>query len=363
MALLCAVLTGHAGLAQCIQSGPRNGSDFSNNNSTGSVAWANPGDAALSDNVRTQAGQVVAAFSSAQTNYLVVKGLGFAVPAGATICGISVSIEKSAVGISVAGSVKDAAVQLIKRGHILATNRASASAWSIFEGVTTYGGSTDAWGDAWTPGDVNANDFGVAIAATMNGGVVSVALAARINQVSITVYYLNPSILPVKLEQFTVTSSSAVSSLAWTASVDALPAHFLVDRSSDGADWHTIGRVEAVSIRSSYAYTDQHPLAGTGYYRLGMVDNSGRMVYSYIRQAPPTTDKIGFYPNPATQVITVTGRRHTPAIVLKDLQGRVVKRFLAAPAVRPAQVSLEHIPPGLYLLEIDGMVLRLQKAG
>ncbi len=203
MAFLCLVIISNNTSAQCIQSGPFNVSVSANNTSTGSVPWSSPLDAILPDNNYAQAIQVLSLFATTNTNYVVVEGLGFSIPAGATICGITVAIERSAGGLSLGGSVLDASVRIVKNGSITGTNHASGASWGSTDAVATYGSSSDAWGTTWTAADINAAGFGVAIAATLQAGLVSVSLSARIDHISVTVHYMNPSILPLKPQQVT----------------------------------------------------------------------------------------------------------------------------------------------------------------
>ncbi|WP_315814371.1 hypothetical protein [Paraflavitalea speifideaquila] len=50
---------------------------FSDNNSSGTVAWITPANAALSDNNSTQASVVLSLLASASTHYLLVENPGF----------------------------------------------------------------------------------------------------------------------------------------------------------------------------------------------------------------------------------------------------------------------------------------------
>lgn len=284
MALLCLALFNHYATAQCIQSGPFAATAFANNTSTGTVAWNSPALAGLSDNTNTQATQVLSLFATANTNYLMAQGFGFNIPTAATICGIAVSIERSAGGLSLGGGVEDASVRIIKNGSITGTDHASAAGWGSSDVVATYGNSTDIWGVTWTPADINASNFGVAVAASLQAGLASVTLSARIDHITVTVYYMNPSLLPLKP-----------------------------------------GKGKATA------------------------------------QATPPIRTIGFYPNPTGNSIYITGRRKTAVIVIKDLEGRLIRKVHIDPAVRQPSVSLAGIKPGMYLLEIDGQIFRLQK--
>lgn len=89
-----------------------------------------------------------------------VSSFGFAIPVGATIAGISVSIQHE--DITGNGGVKDSVVQLIKGGVTVGSNKASASIWDAgFPETFSYGGIADLWGAAWLPSDINASNFGL----------------------------------------------------------------------------------------------------------------------------------------------------------------------------------------------------------
>jgi hypothetical protein len=76
--------------------------------------------------------------------------------------------------------VVDAQVYLIKGNTVqtTASNRANTlTAWPLTDSVATYGSSTDLWNNVWTPADINASNFGLAIAAqslTAPGATLSV---------------------------------------------------------------------------------------------------------------------------------------------------------------------------------------------
>ncbi|WP_315814372.1 T9SS type A sorting domain-containing protein [Paraflavitalea speifideaquila] len=362
MASLCMLMISYQLTAQRIQVGPFNATAFSNNTQSGSVSWSNPHHAAVPDNNRAQATQVLSLFATVNTNYLLAQGWGIAIPEAATISGISIDVKRSAAGISLGGAVKDNVIKLIKNGSITGTNNASSTAWSIFDEYITYGSPTDNWGLSWTPGDINAGNFGVAIAASLQAGLLSIALSARIDHITITVYYLNPTTLPVTLERFTVTARNATNILNWAMADYETAARCMVNRSVDGSTWHTFATIHPQPNQYTYTFTDQAPPPGTVYYQLAIESDDGSVTYSRVQRVVRQASNIRFYPNPAINTITISGRRYSPIIVIRDLQGRLIKTLFLDTAVLSAQLSISGIPPGHYLLEIDGHVSRLQVA-
>ena len=98
------------------------------------------------------------------TNYLLGTQYGFAIPADATIDGITVVINRVSGGT--APDVLDNIVSLVKDGVIIGDNKASAVSWPPSQFATaTYGGDADLWGTTWTPADINATAFGVVLSA------------------------------------------------------------------------------------------------------------------------------------------------------------------------------------------------------
>lgn len=152
----------------------------------GSLAWTNPGNITADD-----------------SSYAVIDGNDF----GETYSDTTVSIVRA-------------------DGSVGSTNKAQAGAWSGTETVVSYGGTTDLWGETWTPADINDSDFGAVLSitrsfgdtsnylrgsnfgfsipssATITGiqldikrvGIGGISPEARVNYFKITVYYTDTSL-------------------------------------------------------------------------------------------------------------------------------------------------------------------------
>lgn len=136
------------------------------------------------------------------TNTLKITGLGLAVPAGATIKGVQVTIYR---GANRSNAVSDVTVQLLKAGTAAGSNRAQSGFWPQIlwnaynipasGGIQTiYGSNTDLWGTTLTPTDVNNSGFGVEF--VVNQGSTrqtSFGITADVNNnnvtADVTVYY------------------------------------------------------------------------------------------------------------------------------------------------------------------------------
>ena len=165
----------------------------------GDAAWASPENVGANDDVYAEVAVGAAGFSET----LQATDYGFDIPVDAVITGITVSIGKYATGSE---TVQDATVKLIKGGSEIGTPATSDStAWSSSEAVSTYGGAGDPWGEAWTPADINALDFGVAVSAA-NVDTVDIQ-TAYIDYIEVTVAYSVPD--PVPAPTLTSLSPSA----------------------------------------------------------------------------------------------------------------------------------------------------------
>ena len=149
----------------------------------GTIAWTNPGNGCADDS--SLASAVLTA--SAVSHYFTATDFGFSIPAGSTIEGIVMESEVSEFFISNAGTPVDNAVRIVKGGTIGSTDRSNGTAWTTTLAYLSHGGAADLWGESWTPDDINASDFGVAISARESGGASP--STAQINAVRITVYY------------------------------------------------------------------------------------------------------------------------------------------------------------------------------
>ena len=123
--------------------------------------------------------------------YLVIdNGFGFEIPTSSIINGIVVEI--ACRGTS--GTVYDSEVVIVKGGVLGEINRKNTNAWASgsFQYVS-HGGATDLWDITWTPAQINASNFGVAVSPKTIGD----ASDADINGVKITVYYTPTNIKTV----------------------------------------------------------------------------------------------------------------------------------------------------------------------
>jgi MSHA biogenesis protein MshQ len=158
----------------------------------GTVAWTGLANALASDNVYTTAINVI---RNVTTNYLQCTGYGFAIPAGSTILGITVNVERKTSG----GTIRDAAMRTVKAGVIGTTDRSTVTNYTTTDFTAAHGGSTDLWGGTWATTDINAATFGAAFA-SMNATTSTTKRTVSVDYMPVTVYYTTPSIHHIEID-------------------------------------------------------------------------------------------------------------------------------------------------------------------
>jgi hypothetical protein len=109
------------------------------------------------------------------------------------------------------------------------------------------------------------------------------------------------STLPVKVKTFNAKANKNIVNLSWSVGLEDNVNHYIVERSTNGADFKEVAKVLAVG-NNSYTSNDLHPVNGVSYYRLTSVDNDGtKAIYKDLKSvnfslAPNTV--LSVYPNP-----------------------------------------------------------------
>lgn len=150
----------------------------------GTQAWTGTGNVGASDNSYA----TVSLSDNRTSHYLECTGYNFAVPDGAVINGITVSIERH----SSSTITYDADVQLVKAGVIGGTDQSTGTEYPTSDTVATYGSSSDLWGTTWAASDIRNANFGVAFAAQKIGSSGG-SRTASVDVIQITIDYSIPS--------------------------------------------------------------------------------------------------------------------------------------------------------------------------
>jgi len=169
---------------------PSTGATLANaGTSENAEAWVTPGNV-VSDN-GTETTITASTYDSPDISQLLVaSNFGFTIPAGATIDGIIVEIDRR----NSAGAASDNRVQLAT-GTTFATlvgnNKAAAATdWPTTTAVASYGASNDTWASGLTAAQINASGFAVFLSVQADAANTDI----QVDYIRVTVHYTDPSV-------------------------------------------------------------------------------------------------------------------------------------------------------------------------
>ncbi len=122
---------------------------------------------------------------------------------------------------------------------------------------------------------------------------------------------LGSTFLPVTLSNFTAVKLDKKVILNWTTESETNNAYFEIERSGNGNQYETIGKVTGAGTTSQtvhYNFTDHSPAAVTNYYRLKQTDIDGNYKYSSVvtvKSGSKSNNTLTVSPNPVTDKINI----------------------------------------------------------
>lgn len=178
-----------------------------------------------------------------------------------------------------------------------------------------------------------------------------------------------PIALPIKLTSFTGHIVSSGVLLKWETSFEFNNEKYLIEKSTDGKNFQTIGQI-AGAINSldknNYDFNDGGFRTGdVAYYRLKQVDLDGNFTYSkivYVNSSDSRLQTIRIAPNPFSSEIQLIGvnssKLNRNNIRVQNIAGAQVDfEFSGANAIRIAP----NAPTGMYILTVDGVAYKIMK--
>ena len=167
--------------------------------------------------------------------------------------------------------------------------------------------------------------------------------------------------MPIKLTSFNgKLNTETEATLTWTSSLEENSFQYEVQRSADGKNYVTVGKVAAAGTSLEavkYAFNDALPGSGAYFYRLKMVDLDGKTEMSksvYVNSKKGSGVVTSVFPNPFKNDIQLVGATsadlNTPgAVQVYTLAGqRINFRVVGANAISLA----DNAPKGIYILKI-----------
>ncbi|HRI24661.1 MAG TPA: S8 family serine peptidase [Ferruginibacter sp.] len=161
--------------------------------------------------------------------------------------------------------------------------------------------------------------------------------------------------LPVNLLSFEAAKQNNKALLSWITSGEMNLREFIVERSTDGNRYTSIGMVPAKNTAGNnyYSLNDLQPIDGLNYYRLQMIDRDGIYRYSPIRKLNFSSagEDVMIYPNPVTgSRVFIASSGNTTGAILYDAAGKLIRQFSLQG--RNNTLNLSGIAKGVYQLKV-----------
>ena len=196
-------------------------------------------------------------------------------------------------------------------------------------------------------------------------GNSSVSSPSRMNSIWFKQFSL--STLPVKLVSFTAALNNNKADLKWTTASEINVSHFVIERSTDGANYTDAAVVFAygnATDNTNYSFSDNlnSMQSGIVYYRLRSVDIDGKSQYSetrIIRISKQTENAITIvaFPNPViTEVrISIPNEWQNKKVVYEVLNanGQVSKRTETGSSSQTETVNMSTLARGFYIVRVS----------
>jgi hypothetical protein len=158
------------------------------------------------------------------------------------------------------------------------------------------------------------------------------------------------------LGQFTVTRNNNTALLQWTTVQESNTDQFIIERSTDGINYVSIGTVAAggnTTTTSKYKFTDKQMATGINYYRIKTMDKDAKYTLSPVRTINNTDNDftISMLPNPVTKgMVYINTSVNCNRIEVRDAIGRLVK----TENVKGTQnhLAVNQLTKGMYFITV-----------
>jgi len=176
-----------------------------------------------------------------------------------------------------------------------------------------------------------------------------------------------PILLPLELLSFDARTEGAANELLWTTTREINTREFIIEHSSDGIQYESIGAVPAqqnYSGNADYRFTDNSP-SSVNFYRLKMVDIDGNFSYSAVKgsgsaAAAGSAVSISCYPNPVIDYVNIRIDHSTTVpyyYTVATLDGKTLQSGMirTGEVEQQAKLNLAAAPKGILLIRVQEM--------
>jgi len=169
--------------------------------------------------------------------------------------------------------------------------------------------------------------------------------------------------LPVKLLLFAATRNSGQVNCNWETATEQNSDYFLVERSTDGHNYTTIGKVASAgtsAVNKNYYFTDLNPLSRSATYRLRMLDTDGSESFSpavAVAAGSKLEENLtaSVVPNPGNGLfeLLTSGSPLIEANIYNTLGGHIQRLIPTSSQTQRLSFNLTSCPAGIYIMRVQ----------
>jgi hypothetical protein len=160
-------------------------------------------------------------------------------------------------------------------------------------------------------------------------------------------------VLALQFENFSVQKRNQSAVLNWKINDDVNIANYIIERSTDGFSFKTIGTIDSKKLDvSSYTFTDNNPAKNKNYYRIKAVSNNAAAKFTDIRFVVFTGNfDINITPNPTTSNVEIaTNNNDKKEITIVDAKGSVY--YQQTNNLETIKVNCSQWASGMYMVKV-----------
>ncbi len=174
---------------------------------------------------------------------------------------------------------------------------------------------------------------------------------------------VNETTLPVNILSFTASKTDKKTvDVKWSTNSEINNKYYQVERSADGVTFKSLITIQpstSTTAVKQYQFTDLHPLAGNGYYRIKQTDNDGKAHYTSVVKINFSDKPVLWqvYPNPAGSQTALYAlvNLNKVQLAITDMSGKILYRGNTISSVAAGQkigIPVLNLPKGIYLLKV-----------
>jgi hypothetical protein len=164
-------------------------------------------------------------------------------------------------------------------------------------------------------------------------------------------------VLPVELAKFDAKAAGEKIELSWTTYSERNLYEFIIEKSSDAMNWQKLAEIYPSGNTYdiySYSTTDPLPFQGINYYRLVSVDFDGSRKQSAIASVVFSGSFDYWYLQDEREFTLYFPEKMSHSFHIIDINGKIAAS-MQANNEKSIRVPKENIPPGIYMIAVDGV--------